>query len=86
MEFDSRRYCVFSTTELHLIDFTQVLETSAETVRLSLDGSFTFVKWNDQHPDCINHLTTIQGIYTHDEILTLLSGPGWTASLNEEQV
>jgi hypothetical protein len=84
MEYESRQYCIFSTSELSLIDFSQVLETSADTVRRSVDETLTFVKWNGDQPDCINNLTTIQGIHTHSEMLEILSGTTWAAPMNEE--
>ena len=49
---------IFNVSELELIDFTQVCETSAETVRKSVDETKTFVKWDGEMPDCINNLTT----------------------------
>lgn len=84
MEYESRQYCIFSTSELSLIDFSQVLETSADTVRHSVDGTLTFVKWSGDQPNCVANLNTIQGIHTHSEMLEILRGPTWTAAMNEE--
>ena len=36
--YHDRNYCIFSTDELDTIDFSQVHETSADTVRRSVDG------------------------------------------------
>ena len=47
--YDQRNFAIFSLTEIDKIDFTQVLETSAETLRKSVDGTRSFVKW-DQGP------------------------------------
>lgn len=70
---------IFSVSELDQIDFTQVLETSADTVRKSVDQSKTFVKWNGTEiPECVNNLTTKEGPYTYEEILEILSTPEWT--------
>ena len=62
--YDERNFCIFSTSELNLIDFSQVLETSAETVRTSISGDLTFVKWDGEQPSCLAALTTIQGFHT----------------------
>ena len=51
--YSSRNFMIFSVSELSKIDFTQVLETSAETVRKSADGTKTFVKWNYTSPELI---------------------------------
>jgi hypothetical protein len=77
-EYDGRKFMIFSVTELDQIDFTQVLETSINTVRKSVDGLKTFVKWDEAMPDCVYNLTTKEGPYTYDEILEILATPEWT--------
>ena len=77
--YSNREFMIFSVSELDQIDFTQVLETSADTVRKSVDQSKTFVKWNGTEiPECVNNLTTKEGPYTYEEILEILSTPEWT--------
>ena len=77
--YPNREFMIFSTTELDRIDFTQVHETSIDTVRTSLDGTLTFVKWDGETPSSVAALTTKQGPYTYEEILTILQGPEWTS-------
>ena len=80
--YENRQFAIFSTTELDQINFDEVLETSAETVRVSVDGSLTFVKWDGETPPpSVQALTTIQGYYTYEEILNILSTPEWTAPM-----
>lgn len=76
--YNNRQYAVFATSELNLIDFNQVLETSADTVRKSVDDTRTFVKWDGAEPPaCIGLLTSLEGTYTHEEMLTMLADPDW---------
>lgn len=77
-EYDNRRFMIFNVSELDQIDFTQVLETSAETVRKSVDETKTFVKWDGAMPQCVSDLTTKEGPYTYEEILAILATPEWT--------
>ena len=77
-EYDGRKFMIFSVTELNQIDFTQVLETSIDTVRKSVDGLKTFVKWDNSMPTSVSNLTTKEGPYTYDEILEILATPEWT--------
>jgi hypothetical protein len=80
--YENRQFAIFSTTELNQINFTEVLETSAETCRVSTDGTKTFVKWDTETPPpSVQALTTIQGFYTYEEILDILSGEEWTAPM-----
>jgi hypothetical protein len=78
-EYDNREFMIFSVTELDQIDFTQVLETSIDTVRKSVDGLKTFVKWDGVIiPSSVEALTTKEGPYTYEEILQILATPEWT--------
>jgi hypothetical protein len=70
---------IFNVSELPLIHFTQVLETSIDTVRKSVDETKTFVKWDgDIIPSSVDSLTTKEGPYSYEEILNILSTPEWT--------
>jgi hypothetical protein len=80
--YEERNYIIFNVEELDKIDFDNVLETSADTVRKSVDGTLTFVKWNGDTPDCISLLTTKTGPYTHAEILTILNSEQWSSNQN----
>ncbi len=78
--FDERNYAIFSLTEIDKIDFSQVLETSVETLRISTDGTKSFVKWNQEQPVFIDTLTTLEGPYNYEEVIGILSGPEWTTA------
>ena len=75
---EPKYYVIFNVSELNKIDFNQVFETSAETVRKSVDGTKTFVKWDGAMPQCVVDLTTSEGPYTYEEILAILATPEWT--------
>ena len=76
--YPDRKYVIFEVSELSLIDFSQVEETSIETVRKSVDGLQTFVKYDGEQPSSVYALTTKSEEYTYEEILVILSGPDWT--------
>lgn len=80
--YTDREYVIFNVSELPNVDFTQVFETSTETVRKNVDGTLTFVKWSGEMPSSINELTTKEGPYTHDEILVILSTEEWSKPMN----
>jgi hypothetical protein len=73
----NREFMIFNVSELSDIDFKTVLETSIDTVRKSVDETKTFVKWDGVMPECISTLTTKEGPYTYEEMLTILSTPEW---------
>jgi hypothetical protein len=77
-EYENRRFVIFNVTEIPQIDFNQVYETDADTVRKSVDETKTFVKYDLPEPSSVIALTTKSQEYTYDEILQILSTPEWT--------
>ena len=55
MDYTDRNFMIFNVSELNDIDFNQVLESSADTLRYSVDGTETFVKYE---------VTVIEETYT----------------------
>jgi hypothetical protein len=71
----NKTYVIIDSSEVTSVDFDQVAETSADTLRYSLDGTKTFVKYEGTQPFFLLGKTE----YTHEEILSILSGPEWTS-------
>ena len=79
MTYENRQFMVFNVSELDQIDFTQVCETSIDTVRKSTDGTKTFVKWDgDIVPSSVEGLVTKEGPYNYEEITAILATEEWT--------
>jgi hypothetical protein len=74
----NREFMIFSVLELNKINFNEVLETSIDTVRKSVDELKTFIKWEGNTPPSVLTLTTSEGPYTYNEMLTILATPEWT--------
>ena len=82
--YTNRNFMIFSTSETGSIDFSEVLETSSETLRLNVSGSKSFVKWDGETvPTSVAGLTTKEGPYTYTEIVTILTGSDWTDTSEE---
>ena len=71
-------YIIFDMIEVRTIDFSEVLETSIETLRISLDGIKSFVKYEGSMPSSIMDLTTRSIEYSNEEILTILESDEWS--------
>ncbi len=81
--FNHRNFMIFDVSELGSVNFNEVLETSQDTVRKSVDETKTFVKWEgDDTPISVDSLTTKQGPYNYDEILTILETFEWTPKID----
>ena len=70
-----RTYVIIDASEVSNVDFDQVLQSSADMLRYSLDGSKTFVKYEDGQPSFLWGKTE----YTHSEILEVLATDEWTS-------
>lgn len=79
--YPNRRFVIFDLMEVDLIDFSQVHETSKETLRLSVDGRKSFVKYEIPQPSSVSLLTTKSEEYTYTQILEILGGPEWTEEM-----
>jgi hypothetical protein len=77
MDYNNKSYIILATSELDKINFYEVLETSADTVKRSIDGSKTFVKYFDTMPPSVASLTTKEGPYTNEQMLTILQTSEW---------
>ena len=81
--YENRQYAIFSLTEIDKIDFSQVCETSAETIRKNVAETKSFIKWDGDQPEFVNTLETLEGPYTYTEILEILSGEEWVSVLED---
>lgn len=70
-----RSYVIIDASEVSNVDFDQVMQGSADTLRYSLDCTKTFVKYEGTKPSFLSGKTE----YTNNEMLAILSGPEWTS-------
>lgn len=80
---NERNYVIFDMSEVGEINFSEVMETSQETLRLSVDGTKSFVKYEGTQPASVAALTTKTQEYSHEEILAVLATPEWTSPMTE---
>ena len=70
-----RNYVIIDASEVSSVDFNQVLETSADTLRYNLDGTQTFVKFEGDTPSFLEGKTA----YDRSEMLTILANEEWSS-------
>ena len=80
---DCRTYDIINTTDLELLDYGQLLTTSAETTIRNLKGVKAIVKYQGDMPSTIDELTT-KTIHTHEEILVIVNGDEWKGQPEDE--
>ena len=77
---NNRTYATINLTDVGQIDFSQVGQTSASTIRKSLDNTQFVIKWEDGYtPNFINDGSVVPiETYDHHSILLLMATPEWT--------
>ena len=72
-------YVIYNMDDVSNIDFSQIGETSQDTLRLSIDEKETVLKFTGNTPAFLVGLQQ----YNHSEILAIMNTPEWTN--NEEE-
>jgi hypothetical protein len=72
----SKTFVIIDASEVANVNFDQVSETSADTLRYSVDGTKTFVKFEGDTPSFLIG----EPQYDHAEILSILSSAEWAAA------
>ena len=71
-------YAIINTSDLSSIDFSQIGETSADTLRYNLAGTEFVIKWNST-PTFISDGSVVPvSELTHAEALALMATAEWS--------
>ena len=79
---NNRTYTILNISDLANVDFSQVGETSENTIRKSIDGTQFGIKYNNTPSFIINGTVKPIQVLTHAEVLELMATDAW--STNEE--
>ena len=77
-------YATISTTDLGLIDFSQIHQTSAETIRKSLDETEFIIKYDAVPTFISDGSVEILQAMNHEEALQLIATDKWSEPILEE--
>lgn len=81
-----KTYAIIRLTDIDLIDFSQVAQTSSRTVRKNIDNSQFVIKWQEGYePTFISNgkVTPLQ-VLSHSECLELMATSDWSEPLEEK--
>tara|TARA_R110002072_G_scaffold160884_1_gene312386 strand:- start:248 stop:499 length:252 start_codon:yes stop_codon:yes gene_type:complete len=70
-----KKYVIINKEMVEAVDFKLVIETSSSTLRYSLDGTQTIVKFIGEIPSFLEG----EEVFSHDEIIKIINNPdnGW---------
>lgn len=76
-------YTIINISDLSNIDFSEVGETSEDTIRRSLDGTQFVIKYNTEPSFISNGSVVPLQTLTHSETLILMQTSDWSEQLPE---
>lgn len=80
MDYSDRTYAFAKWANIGSVDFTQVMETSAGTVRKSLDNDLFILKWYTANEPTFITDDSVELTWSgsHSQCLQQLLGPNWS--------
>lgn len=72
-------YVIYNMIDIKMVNFADVIQTSEATLRISVDGKKTVLKFVGDTPSFLVGLTQ----YNHTEILAIMHTPEWTFNNKE---
>ena len=78
--FENRSYVIIPSGSISWVDFDDVMETSSGTLRSSVDGTQTFVKFNGDVPGSVNAIPGRSAQYAWEQMINILSGVEWSST------
>ena len=75
-------YIIVPSEFLEYVNFTNVKQTSPDSLRYSLDRKHFLLKYEGEQPDFVFNITQdAVGLeeYNHEEIIEVLKGESWTS-------
>ena len=71
-------YAIINTSDLSNIDFSQIGETSENTLRYNLAGTEFIIKWNTEPTFIANGTVVPVSTLTHEQALALMATAEWS--------
>ncbi len=82
-DYTNRRFVIFDTSEKEKVNYDEVYETAADTLRLSGDGLKTFVEYDLPMPQSVEQLETKTEPLTIEQLLIILDSKEWQHELTD---
>jgi hypothetical protein len=85
MTTNIKTYAIINITDLALIDFSQIGETSASTIRKSIDETQFVIKYKKGYTPLfiMDGSVTPVKTYNHAGVLELMATPKWSEEIEE---
>ena len=78
IEQNTLTYAIIIIGDVGNVDFNDIAETGADTIRKSIDESQFVIKWITEPPFITDGTVVPVSTMDHDDVLTLMATPAWT--------
>ena len=83
MAHNNKTYAIAPIAELNNVDYSQVDQTSADTVRKNIAETEFVLKWVGDMPSSVSAIIPTIPTYNHEDILALMATSIWTPEIEE---
>lgn len=83
IDYTNRRFVIFDAAEKDKVNYDEVYETAADTLRLSVDGLKTFVEYDLPMPESVQQLESKSEPLTIEQLLIILDSKEWQHELSD---
>ena len=77
-------YAIINVSDINLIDFSQIGETNADTLRKNIAQTQFVIKWNTEPTFITDGSVVPVGTYSHTEILEIMATAEWSEEIPVE--
>jgi len=77
-------YAIINVSDINLIDFSQIGETNADTLRKNIAQTQFVIKWNTEPSFITDGSVVPVGTYSHTEILEIMATAEWIQEIPVE--
>jgi hypothetical protein len=77
-------YAIINISDIDLIDFSQIGETNADTLRKNIAETQFVIKWNTEPSFITDGSVVPVGTYNHTEILQIMDTAEWSEQIPVE--
>ena len=74
MDYTNRKWVIINVSDITDEMISKAIQSSIDTLRKTLDGNKTILKWDGDTPSCFEGMTT----HSHSEILEELASSDWS--------
>ena len=71
------KFVIFNLSETGSIDFSQVLQTNVNSLKINTSQTQTFVSYDGSQPSSVSNLSTKSDEYTDVEFLSMATSSAW---------